>query len=99
MESKYDVCVDFDTLCAIEDKLKRIGRNLSDATEKMLLALQTSQGFLAGNQFEKAQKTTMGCVDITAKSNNNIRNALTYIDQLKELIMVYNTCRYEEGGI
>lgn len=99
MESKYDVCVDFDALCAIEDKLKRIGVNLSDATQKMHLSLQTSQGFLAGNQFEKAQKTTMGCIDITDRTIRNISNALTYIDQLKELIAVYDTCRYEEGGI
>ena len=99
MESKYHVCVDFDALCAIEDKLKRIGVNLSDATQKMHLSLQTSQGFLAGNQFEKAQKTTMGCIDITDRTIRNISNALTYIDQLKELIAVYDTCRYEEGGI
>lgn len=99
MESKYDVCVDFDALCAIEDKLKRIGVNLSDATQKMHLSLQTSQGFLAGNQFEKAQKTTIGCIDITDRTIRNISNALTYIDQLKELIAVYDTCRYEEGGI
>lgn len=71
MESKYDVCVDFDALCAIEDKLKRIGVNLSDATQKMHLSLQTSQGFLAGNQFEKAQKTTMGCIDITDRTIRN----------------------------
>ena len=85
MDSQYDVCVDYDALCVIEEKLKRIGLNLTDATEKMLFALQTSQGFLAGRQFEKAQKTTMGCIDITAKTNNNIRNTLEYIDQLKEL--------------
>ena len=97
MDSQYDVCVDYDALCVIEEKLKRIGLNLTDATEKMLFALQTSQGFLAGRQFVKAQKTTMGCIDITAKTNNNIRNTLEYIDQLKELLMQYNGCKYEEG--
>ena len=99
MESKYDVCVNFDALCAIEDKLKSIGVKLSDATVKMLEALQISQGFLAGKQFGKAQKVTMECFDITAKTTNNIGNAVVYIDQLKELIMTYDTCRYEEGGI
>lgn len=98
MGSKYDVCVDFDALCAIEDKLKGISVKLSDATAQMLQALQTSQGFLAGNQFEKAQKTTMKCINITAKTTNNLSNAFTYINQLKELIMTYGTCRYEEGG-
>ncbi len=99
MEFRYDVCVDFDALCAIEEKLKSIGVNLAGAIEEMLLALQTSQGFLAGRQFEKAQKTTMGCINITAKTNNNIRNALAYIDQLQELLRTYDTCRYEEGGL
>ena len=76
--------------------MRRIGVNLSESTERMLLALQSSQGFLAGKQFEKAQKTTMSCIDITAKTNNNIRNLLAYISQLKELVNTYDKCRYEE---
>ena len=96
MNSKYDMCVDLEALCAIEDNLRRIGVNLSESTERMLLALQSSQGFLAGKQFEKAQKTTMSCIDITAKTNNNIRNLLAYISQLKELVDSYDKSRYEE---
>ena len=96
MSSKYDMCVDLEALWAIEDNLRRIGVNLSESTERMLLALQSSQGFLAGKQFEKAQKTTMSCIDITAKTNNNIRNLLAYISQLKELVNTYDKSRYEE---
>ncbi len=96
MSSKYDMCVDLNALCAIEDNLRRIGVNLSESTEKMLLAIQSGQGFLAGKQFEKAQKITMSCIDITAKTNNNIRNLLLYISQLKDLVDSYDKSRYEE---
>ena len=97
MENEFDMCVDFNSLCDIEEKLKNIGSNLTGATEQMLLAIQESQGFLEGQQFEKAQKTTMSCINVTAKTNNNIRNALRYIEQLKSQIDAYNKCKYEEG--
>ncbi len=96
MISKYDMNVDFDALCAIEENLQRIGTNLSESTERMLLALQSSQGFLAGKQYEKAQKTTMSCIDISTKTCNNITNALTYIAELREALEAYNKCKYEE---
>ena len=99
MASQYDMCIDLDALHAIEDKLQHIGANLNDATEQMILALQTSQDFLAGQQYEKAQKTTLSCIDITAKTTNNIRNALTYLAQLEEKLETYNRCKYEEAGV
>lgn len=99
MGSKFDMCVDFDELCAIEEDLRKIGVNLGESTERMLLALQSSQGFLAGKQYEKAQKTTMACIDITARTNNNIRNALAYIESLKDAMQKYGQCKYEEGGV
>lgn len=98
MELQYDMCTDLESLHAIEEKLRSIGTSLNDATEQMILALQTSQDFLAGRQYEQAQKTTLSCIDITAKTTNNIRNALAYLAQLEEKLEAYNQCKYEEAG-
>ena len=98
MDLQYDMCVDLDALQSIEEKLKRIGTSINDATEQMILALQTSQDFLAGQQYEKAQKTTLSCIDIAAQTTNNIRNAVAYLVQLEELLDAYNRCKYEEAG-
>lgn len=98
VKSEYDMCIDLAALCTIEDNLRCIGVNLSESTERMLHAIQSAQGFLAGQQFEKAQRTTMSCIDVTAKASNNIKNLLDYIAQLKELVAAYSNCRYEEAN-
>lgn len=93
----YDMCVDYDELCTVEDKLKKIEYDLSNSTEQMVRAIQVSQEFLAGMQFEKAKRTTAACVEVTQKAGNNIRNAIEYIAKLKTALEDYSNCSYDGG--
>ena len=91
---KYDICVDYDTLCELQYKLELITHDLANSTEQMTSAIQRSQEFLAGYQFEKAKKTTMACVNLTVKTGNNIRHAMEYLDKLKAVLDEYGRCAY-----
>ncbi len=90
----YDMCVDYDTLCVIEDKLQKIEYDLTSSTQKMVEAIQKSQDFLAGNQFEKANSITMSCVDISRKTETNIEYAKKYIGGLRTALEEYCKCSY-----
>lgn len=90
----YDMCVDYDTLCTIEDKLQKIEYDLTNSTQKMVEAIQKSQDFLAGNQFEKAKNTTMSCVEISRKTETNIGYAKKYIGDLRMALEEYGRCGY-----
>lgn len=94
MDDQYDINVDYEALCETEDKLKRIGNNLNESTERMVLALQYCQGFLSGNQFDKASQTTFDCIEQAGKTSNNISNAINYIEQLKHAVERYSKCVY-----
>lgn len=90
----YDMCVDYDTLCMIEDKLQKIEYDLTNSTQKMVEAIQRSQDFLAGNQFEKAKNTTMSCVEISRKTETNLEYAKKYIGNLRTALEEYGRCCY-----
>lgn len=92
----YDMCVDYDTLCTIEEKLQKIEFDLANSTQKMVEAIQRSQDFLAGNQFEKAKNTTMKCVEISRKTETNIEYAKKYICELRTALEEYGRCAYSE---
>ena len=94
MNASYDICVDYDTLCTIEDKLQKIGYDLTESTHRMVDAIQRSQDFLAGNQFEKAKATTMNCVGLTEKTRSNIKHAQDYIVKLRTALEEYSRCGY-----
>ena len=94
MSMAYDICVDYDTLCELQYKLELITYDLAKSTEQMTRAIQNSQEFLAGYQFEKAKKTTMVCVNLTAKTGNNIRHAMEYLENLKAILEEYGHCAY-----
>ncbi len=94
MSMTYDICVDYDTLCELQYKLELITHDLTNSTEQMTCAIQSSQEFLAGYQFEKAKKTTMECVKLTVKTGNNIRHAMEYLDKLKAVLDEYERCAY-----
>ncbi len=94
MAGSYDMCVDYDVLCDIEEKLENIKHDLNNSTDQMFRAIQVSQDFLAGNQFEKAKKTTTSCIEITKRTENNIRYAMEYILKLKETMDEYGKCGY-----
>ena len=51
MAAGFDINVDYDTLCRLEEKLQYISHDLTESTEQMSQAIQRSQDFLAGNQF------------------------------------------------
>ena len=89
-----DMYVDYDTLCLLEDKLEKINYDLNSSAEQMYKAIQRSQGFLAGNQFEKAKRTTIACVQLTETTGRNIKNAKEYIKTLKAVLEDYGKCCY-----
>lgn len=94
MSNTYDICVDYDTLCELQHKLELIKHDLTNSTDQMKRAIQNSQEFLAGYQFEKAKRTTMACVSLTEKTSNNIRHAMEYLEKLKGVLEEYGRCAY-----
>ena len=87
----------YDVLCLIEDKLKRINHALEVSVMEMKNGIIQSQTYLAGNQFEKAKKTTDDCINITSRTRNNIGHAINYIEELKMIIEEYSKYAYSEG--
>lgn len=94
MSGTYDICVDYDTLCELQYKLELISHDLINSTEQMTRAIQNSQEFLAGYQFEKAKSITMACANLTGKTSNNIRHAMEYLEKLKGILAEYGRCAY-----
>lgn len=92
--ASYDMRVDYDTLCTIEDKLQKVEHDLTNSTQKMVEAIQRSQDFLAGHQFEKAKDTTMSCVEISRKTETNLEYAKKYIGDLRMALEEYGRCSY-----
>ena len=99
MSAEYDICVDYETLCELQNKLKIIAYDLTSSTDQMNRAVQNSQEFLAGHQFEKAQKTTMACISLTERTNQNIGRAAEYLETLKGVLEEYGRCAYAGGDI
>ncbi len=98
MGSIYDMCVDCQTLETMMDKLTKIDTELSEATKKMATALQESQNFLAGNQFEKARSLTVRTVEIASNISGNINHASSFLKQLNEYTIQYSSCQYKGGA-
>ncbi len=96
MNKEYEIDVEYDTLSKIQDRLKRITYALNISVEQMQRAMQVSQDFLAGNQFEKAKQITSSCTQLTAKTSVNINHAMKYLDELMFLVEEYGTCVYDE---
>ena len=94
MAASYDMYVDYDILCDIEDNLQKIEYDLNSSTDQMIKAIQVSQEFLAGTQFEKVKRTTASCTDVTIRAGNNIRHAIKYIAKLKNALDEYGKCGY-----
>ena len=94
MAAVYDMCVDYDTLCMIEDKLQKVEYDLQESTKRMNAAIQRSQDFLAGKQFEKAKNVTMACTTLTSKTEINIMHARDYIETLRIALEDYGMCVY-----
>jgi len=95
MSAEYDMCVEYDILCNTEEKLEKIEYDLIHSTNQIVNAIQHSQDFLAGNQFEKAKRTTSNCVEATRKAGINIKHARDYIKRLKSALDEYGNCSYD----
>ena len=93
---EYDINVDYDTLCVIEDKLKKLQYDLTESTVQMKDSIVRSGDFLAGNQFEKARNTTSRCLGISSKTATNINLATIFIVRLREILDSYGNCGYKE---
>ncbi len=90
----YDICVNYDVLCDVENKLKKIEYDVENTTKKMNESIQRAQGFLEGNQFENAKNATKKSIELTGRTLNNIRNSEKYIKELREVIEEYGMCTY-----
>ena len=97
MQQKYDMNVDLDTICNIENNLQRINKNLGLSVRQMSGAINSSSSFLSGNQFEKAKRTTQECIGISNRASQNIENSLKYLTKLKRILEEYCRCTYSEG--
>lgn len=95
--SSYDMYVNYDILCDIDGKLKNIEYDVGESTRMMVDAIQRSQDYLAGNQFEKAKAVTAKCNSITQKTQINIAYAREYIRNLQEVVEEYDRLGYEEA--
>lgn len=96
MSAGFDMCIDYETLCEIEQKLNNINKNLSVSADSMLYALRNCDDFLSGHQFEKARETTILCTEVSKKTSDNISEVLIYISKLKECLEFYSGCGYSE---
>jgi len=97
MTPTYDICVDYDTLLDVGSKLQKIGRSLYDSTAKMETALQYSQDFLEGYQFERVKQNTRQCLQVAKRTENNLHNAMEYIKALMQILEEYQKCGYNGG--
>ena len=95
MPAAYDMCVDYDILCDIEDKLKKIEYDLNNSSDQMVKAIHVSGDFLAGNQFEKAKRTTDSCVELNRRTGSNIHHAMDYLANLRTAVDEYGKCGYK----
>ncbi len=96
MDTKYDMCVDYDSLCNLEQMLNRISQNMGDSADTMLYALKNSSGFLSGAQFDRACQTTVKCSDTARYTMENITEVLKYITRLKRCLEEYSGCGYSK---
>lgn len=85
----YDICIDRMVLDTIETKIERIERDIDESTMSMDKAINQSQNFLSGNQFEKAKNTTLNCLASSKNTQQNLRAAREYIVTLRNLIDEY----------
>lgn len=96
MGAAYDIFVDYDSLCDLQNRLDRISQNLVYSVEQMTNSIRSSQDFLSGVQFEKAKETTLSCVKTAKGTIDNIRHARDYLEKLKAILEDYAQCKYEE---
>lgn len=90
----FDICVDYDSLCDLEYKIDLILHDLQESVDRMTHAIQNSQEFLSGNQFDKAMKTTTDCLNITRKTESNLIHAKEYLKKLQDSVLEYGQCSY-----
>ena len=90
----YDICVDYAVLNEAGRRLQNIGNSLHTSVVDMEQALRYSEGFLAGEQFERTKKTTENCLRTAGKTENNIRYSLQYLKELLLILDEYQKCSY-----
>lgn len=95
MDKIYDICVDYDTLSNLEYKIDLILYDLRESIEKMTQALQNSQMFLAGKQYDKAVQTTTSCLQKSKEAENNLVHAKDYLKKLQDSLIEYEQCSYK----
>lgn len=95
MAYEFDVCNDLDTLGTISEKLKHINQHLAGSVSTMVTSLQTSQSFLSGKQYEKAQVATLSSIELTRITVNTLDQVTNKIADLSGIIGEYSQCCYQ----
>lgn len=93
--TSYDMCVEFDVLCDLDEKLHLIKHNLENIRTQMDNSINRAQDYLAGEQYEKAKRITETCVKDTTKTEGNIEYAMKYLSELMAKMEEYNSCKFE----
>ena len=96
MDTRYDMCLDHEELCRMEKKLNENRETIYRSDHVMAQNLIEGEAFLEGEQFEKAKAATLRCIQYSGRTCDNIKNALTFIEQLKECLETYTQCAYPE---
>lgn len=90
----YDMHVSSETVEYVKEKILNIANDLSSSTQEMFVSVNRAQGFLAGNQYNKAQQTTMDCINITNNTVNSLADGVDYLEEINLILEEYNQCRY-----
>lgn len=94
--NNYDVNVDFETLCKMEEDLKRIRINLKLSADTMNESIGKSEQLLSGKQYERAKEITGECIEIAQKDIVVIQELISHIQTIKRILNEYMDCAYEE---
>ena len=90
----YDMNVDYEALCAAEEKLKKVEEGLKTSVEDMVNGVERGQPSLAGKQYEKMKDCTKQFAKMTQSSIESIHSTQKYINELKEIVEEYSRCVY-----
>ena len=93
---RYDICADSETLDLVEKKIVRIQHEMTDSVQKMSSALQRSENFLSGEQFEKAKGVTGQCIVIAQKTSIYLEKASEFLAKLRDILDDYCNCCYKD---
>ena len=79
------------------DKINRISDNMEISIRQMRAAINESQNFLSGQQFEKAKDITTKTVENSRRCCSDLTHTTEYLERLRTALMEYRSCIYSGG--